>query len=136
MDGLTKIDAIYVALVFIVPGFVFLSLRNQFVVGQAKLGKEQLLSYVTISGVNFALCGWIIYAAYQNNFGVPAKAASWILVIIVIPALAGIVIGVCNQRDYVRRVFHWLKLTPAHSIPSAWYYKFSKSSVKWILVWF
>jgi hypothetical protein len=74
MEGLAKIDAIYVALVFIVPGYVFLSLRNQFVAGQGKIGKEQILSYLTISGVNFALCGWIIYAAYKSEAGVPIKA--------------------------------------------------------------
>lgn len=54
--------------------------------------------------------------------------------IIVIPALAGIVIGVCNQRDCFRRLFHWLRLTPVHAIPSAWDYKFSKSDGEWILV--
>jgi hypothetical protein len=134
MEGLAKIDAIYVALVFVVPGYVFLSLRNQFVVGQGKLGKEQLLSYVTISGVNFALCGWIIYAAYKNEFDVPMMAASWMLVIVVIPALAGIVIGVCTQRDYFRRMYHWLNLEPIHVVPSAWDYKFSKSPGEWVLV--
>ena len=59
------------------PGYVFLSLRNQFVAGQAKLGKEQLLSYLTVSGVNFALCGWIIYAAYKGSSSVRFNAFSW-----------------------------------------------------------
>jgi hypothetical protein len=135
VDGLTKIDAIYVALVFIVPGYVFLSLRNQFVAGQAKLGKEQLLSYLTVSGVNFALCGWIIYAAYNSSSSsIPLKAFSWMLVIILIPAVAGIVAGVGNQRDYFRSFYHWLKLEPVHAVPSAWDYKFSKSPGEWVLV--
>jgi hypothetical protein len=134
MEGLTKFDAIYVALVFIVPGYVFLFFRNQFVVGQGQLGKEQLLSYVTVSGVNFAVCGWIIYAAYKNDFGVPMKAASWMLVIILIPALAGIVVGACTQRDHFRHVYHWFGLEPIYIVPSAWDYKFSKSPGGWILV--
>jgi hypothetical protein len=134
MEGLAKIDAIYIALVFVVPGYVFLSLRNQFVAGQGKIGKDQILSYLTISGVNFAAFGWIIYSAYKNDFGVPAMAISWMLVIIVIPALAGILSGVSNQRDYVRKLYHWLKLEPIHTVPSAWDYKFSKSLGEWILV--
>jgi hypothetical protein len=134
MEGLAKIDAIYIAIVFLVPGYVFLSLRNQFVVGQGKLGKEQLLTYLTISGVNFALCGWIVYAAYANNFGVPLKTLSWLLVTILIPAAAGMVFGVCNQRDYVRRLFQYFDLTPSHAIPSAWDYKFSRSAGEWVLV--
>jgi hypothetical protein len=134
VEGLAKIDAIYVALVFIVPGYVFLSLRNQFVAGQAKLGKEQLLSYLTVSGVNFALCGWIIYAAYKSSSSVPLKAFSWMLVIILIPAVAGGAAGVCNQRDYFRRFYQWLKLEPIHAVPSAWDYKFSRSPGEWVLV--
>ena len=134
MEGLGKIDAIYVALVFVVPGYVFLSLRSQFVAGQGKIGKDQILSYVTISGVNFAAFGWIIYAAYKNNFGVPLMAVSWMLVIILIPALVGILSGVCNQRDYVRKFYHWLKLEPIHTVPSAWDYKFSRSPGEWVLV--
>jgi Family of unknown function (DUF6338) len=134
VEGLAKIDAIYVALVFIVPGFVFLSLRNQFVAGQGKIGKEQILSYLTISGVNFALCGWIIYIAYKDDADVPVKAASWIVVIILIPAVAGIASGVCNQRDYFRKIFHHFNFEPIHAVPSAWDYKFSKSPGEWVLV--
>lgn len=134
MEGLAKIDAIYIALVFIVPGYVFLSFRNQFVAGQGKIGKDQILSYLTLSGVNFALCGWIIYAAYSNDCGVPIKAASWMLVIIIIPAGAGIFTGVASQRDLVRKLYHRLKLEPIHAVPSAWDYKFSKSPGEWVLV--
>ncbi|MGL3208294.1 DUF6338 family protein [Bradyrhizobium sp. BR 1433] len=131
---MAKIDAIYVALVFIVPGYVFLCIRNQFVVGQGKLGKEQLLSYVTVSGVNFALWGWIIYFAYQYEAYIPVKAVAWITVIIAIPAISGAAMGVCNQRDYFRKAFHRAGLTPSHSVPSAWDYKFSRSPGEWVLV--
>jgi hypothetical protein len=134
MEGIDKVDAIYIALVFVIPGYVFLSMRNQFVAGQGKIGKEQLLSYLTISGVNFALCGWIIYAAYQNKFSVPMMALSWVLVIILIPAAAGIASGVANQRDYFRKFYHFFKLEPIHTVPSAWDYKFSKSPGEWVLI--
>jgi hypothetical protein len=134
MEGLTKIDAIYIALVFIVPGYVFLSLRNQFIAGHSKVGKDQILSYVTLSGVNFAAFGWIIYAAYKNDFGVPTMALSWMLVIILIPATGGVLAGAINRRELMRGLYHWLKLEPVHTIPSAWDYKFSRSPGEWVLV--
>jgi len=134
MEGLTKFDAIYVVLVFLVPGYVFLSFRNLFVAGQPKLTKDQILSYVTISGVNFTLCGWIIYLAYSNNCSVPIKAASWVIVIILLPAIAGIVWGTFNQRNVIRRLYHWVGLTPIHTIPNAWDYKFSRPTGEWVLV--
>jgi hypothetical protein len=52
MGGLTTIDAVYVALVFVVPGYIFLTLRNRFVAGQDRLGTEQILAFVTYSALN------------------------------------------------------------------------------------
>jgi hypothetical protein len=134
VEGLVKIDAIYVALVFIVPEYIFLSFRNQFVAGQGKIGKDQILSYLTLSGVNFILCGWIIYAAYQYNASVPIKVVSWILVTFIIPALAGIASGATNQRDGYRKIYKFFGLEPIHTVPTAWDYKFSKSPGEWVLV--
>ena len=90
MDGLTKFDAVYVILVFVVPGYVFMSLHNQFVAGQGKLTKDQVLSYFTVSSLNFASFGWIVYFAYSYNLSVPFKALSWVVVTVLIPAAAGI----------------------------------------------
>jgi hypothetical protein len=134
MEGLTKFDAIYVALVFIVPGYIFLNFRNQFVAGQGRLGKEQLLSYLTISGVNFILCGWLVYFSYSYDMGVPWKMLAWILVIAVFPAAAGILSGTVNKREIVRKLYRKAGLEPVHTIPTAWDYKFSKSPGEWIFV--
>jgi hypothetical protein len=134
MEGLAKIDAVYIALVFVIPGYVFLSLRNTFVAGQGKLNKEQILSYLTVSGVNFALFGWIIYFAYSYNFNTPVKVASWIFVLVLIPAAGGILSGTWNQRDLVRRIYQRFGLTPIHAVPNAWDYKFSRSPGEWVLV--
>ena len=87
MSGLTTFDAVYIALVFIVPGYVFLSLRNQFVVGQEKLGLEQVLAYLTLSGLNFALFGWMINLAFANDLSVGWKAVLWVALIVVVPAI-------------------------------------------------
>jgi Family of unknown function (DUF6338) len=56
------------------------------------------------------------------------------VVIILIPAIAGIASGVCNQRDYFRKIYHHFNFEPIHTVPSAWDYKFSKSPGEWVLV--
>ena len=43
MSGLVSIDTVYVAIFFLVPGYIFLTFRNQFVAGQDRLGTEQHL---------------------------------------------------------------------------------------------
>jgi hypothetical protein len=59
MFGLTSTEAVYIALICVVPGYVFLAFRNQFIAGQDRLGTEQLLAFVTYSALNFAVFGWI-----------------------------------------------------------------------------
>jgi hypothetical protein len=134
MDGLSKFEAVYIALVFIVPGYIFLTCRNQFLPGQGRLGKDQIISYVTLSGVNFVLLGWIVYALYANDAALEWKIFGWVAVMALIPAGAGIALGCCTQREIIRRVYHWVGLEPIHRVPSAWDYKFSQSPGEWVLV--
>jgi hypothetical protein len=49
MSGLVDIDTVYIAIFFLVPGYIFLTFRNQFVAGQDRLGTEQLLAFITYS---------------------------------------------------------------------------------------
>lgn len=71
---------------------------------------------------------------YKYSENIPFKAGAWILVIIAIPGVSGAAMGICNQRDYFRKALHHAGLTPAHSIPSAWDYKFSRARGEWLLV--
>jgi hypothetical protein len=72
MSGLVSIDTVYIAVFFLVPGYVFLVFRNQFVAGQDRLGTEQLLSFITYSVLNLAIFGWIL-------FTLPRTAPNWLL---------------------------------------------------------
>jgi hypothetical protein len=134
MAGLTTFDAVYIALVLIVPGYVFLSQRNQFVVGQDKLGLEQILSYLTLSGLNFALFGWMIYLAIAYDASVGWRAVIWLALIVFIPFFGGIVSGACSQHDVVRKLYQRIGLKPSHAIPRSWDYAFSRAVGQWVLI--
>jgi hypothetical protein len=101
MSGLTNIDAVYIALVFIVPGYIFLTLRNRFVAGQDRLGTEQILSFVTYSSLNFAMFGWMIYLAISYQLAPYIRVAIWLLTLVVIPAGLGLLCGVSSQKEIV-----------------------------------
>jgi Family of unknown function (DUF6338) len=134
MGGLSTIEAVYIALVFIVPGYIFLSLRNQFIAGQDRLGTDQILSFLTYSALNFALFGWIVYLVI--SYGAPpyAHAVAWFFVLVVIPAAFGLICGVCSQRELVARIYQFFRLNPVHPTPRAWDKVFFTNPPSWVLI--
>lgn len=134
MGGLSSIDAVYIALVFIVPGYIFLSLRNQFVAGQDRLGTEQILSFVTYSALNFALFGWIIYLAISYQVAPYFRVAIWVLTLVIIPGALGLLCGVCSQREIVGRIYGFFGLNPIHPTPRAWERVFFNTPASWVFV--
>lgn len=58
---MTTIDAVYVALAFLVPGFVISAVRNQFINGQEQQGTEQIIRFLTYSSINYAVFSAPIY---------------------------------------------------------------------------
>ena len=134
MATLLKIDAIYVALVFIVPGYVFLSLRNQFMAGQERLGADQVIPFIIYSALNFALFGWIVYLAISYQWSPFGQVAAWILVLVVIPGGLGLLAGLGSQREFIARIYRLLGLNPIHSTPRAWEYVFFNSPPSWVFI--
>jgi hypothetical protein len=134
MGGITSIDAVYVALVFIVPGYIFLSLRNQFVAGQDRLGTEQILAFVTYSALNFALFGWTVYLAVAYELPPFLRAASWVLTLVIIPAGLGLLCGICSQKEIVDRIYKFFGLNPIHPTPRAWERVFFNSAPSWVFI--
>jgi hypothetical protein len=134
VGGLTSLDSVYIAIAFIVPGFVFSAVRNQFVTGQERQGSEQVVRFLTYSTFNYALFSGIIYLVLENYSSALVRATLWFFVILIGPAVSGIVSGASIQRDWSRKLFHRLKLYPVHVVPSAWDYKFARMEVQWVLV--
>jgi len=134
MGGLANVEVVYVALVFIVPGYIFLTFRNQFVAGQDRLGTEQMLNFFTYSTINFALFGWIIYLAIAFSLEPVWRILAWTGTLVIIPAVMGLIAGVCAKREFVGRIYRWMGLNPIHPTPRAWEYVFYDSPAAWILV--
>ncbi|TIN10399.1 DUF6338 family protein [Mesorhizobium sp.] len=134
MDGLVSVDAVYVALIFIVPGYIFSSVRSQFVVGRTFEGSGYFVRLLTISCVNFALYGWTIYLAIAHSADANVRAALWVFVILIAPAVTGAIAGICIKRDWIRKIYQRYGINPLHHIPSAWDFKFSTSPGEFVLV--
>lgn len=130
MAKLLSINSLYLVLLFIVPGFIALSVRSQFVAGRDPSGnKTALLSYLTVS---------VIYGAFTLIFVDPTAIrdsfSAWIGFVFVGPVLVGLLLGINVQRGVIRRFLNKLHLYPIHAIPTAWDWKFSSTAEEWVLV--
>lgn len=134
MGGLTTLDAVYVAIAFIVPGFVFSLARNQFIAGQDRHGNDQYVRYLCHSALNYAVFGWLIYLAFATNARPFTMAALWTLVILIGPAALGVLSGFASQKDWFRRCFQKLGMNPVHVVPTAWDFKFGRMAGEWVMV--
>ena len=118
-------------LAYLIPGFIALSVRSQFVTTLQLQNNERLLSYLTIS---------VTYNALVIRYFPGAIAGSWfglgfILVFIVGPIIVGGLLGVNTQKDFVRGLLGKAKLSTIHPIPTAWDWKFtSLTGEQWVLV--
>ena len=130
MTKLLSLNNLYLILVFIVPGFIALSVRSQFITGRIPSGnKASLLSYLTIS---------VIYGALVLPFVDPELIGKsrliWFGLVFIGPIFLGLLLGINIQKDLVRRFLNWFGLYPVHAIPTAWDWKFNGMAEQWVLV--
>lgn len=134
MEGLVSLDAVYLALVFLVPGYLISVLRGHFVVVRRIDGPEFYLRLLALSAVNFAVSGWTIYLAIALDARPVARALLWLLVIVVVPAGIGLISGLATRHEWLTKFYQRFKLHPMHSTPNAWDFQFSRDEESWVLV--
>ncbi len=130
MTKLLSVNSLYLILVFIVPGFIALSVRSQFITGRIPSeNKASLLSYLTISVIYGALVLPVVDPALIQD-----SRLVWFGVVFVGPIFLGLLLGINIQKDLVRRFLNRFGLYPAHAIPTAWDWKFNGMAEQWVLV--
>jgi hypothetical protein len=135
---IASVEALFVILAFIVPGFVMSFVRSQFATGRPQKGTEQVLGYLTLSAINYAVFSWLVFILVGTRFAEthPGWAAlSWLLVLLIGPALLGAGLGIAIQKDMFRPLFARMRLQPVHIVPTAWDYQFGRlREAHWVLV--
>ena len=130
MADFLTLDSLSIVLVFIVPGFVALSIRSQFVAGESLPDNwERSLAYVAIS----VIYGTLVLRLVDLSF-VAKQDWAFLTVVFVGPVVLGLALGINAQEDYFRRILRFLRIFPNHPSPTAWDRKFSRTSEQWVLV--
>ncbi|RWM10449.1 DUF6338 family protein [Mesorhizobium sp.] len=134
MGNFLSLDAVYVAFVFVVPGYIISSFRAHFITGQRLDGPDYFVRLLTLSALNFALSGWVIYLVVNSSSDAKVRALAWGFVLLAAPAIIGFAIGVTSKAGWLRKMYGWFGLSPIHVIPTAWDYQFSTMCGSWVFV--
>lgn len=121
MPDFKSVENLQLALLFIVSGVVALFVRSKFITGRAPTAKENVISFVVISLVYYALTFFLIERALTTQ-----EALAWILLLLVGPAIFGFILGVAAQKDWAAWLANKFGLSIVHVIPAAWDWQFSR----------
>ena len=122
-------NALVIALVFVVPGFIMISTLNSVLPRRRATGGELFVYCLTASAYNFALWFWLIYWMIESGTSESNPFLMGILLTVVTlisPIAAGLLIANFSQRKVPARVLSTLGFHPLHPTPTAWDYQFHR----------
>ncbi len=130
-------DLYFVVSVFF-PGFIYQGVVRQFVPlrqnGQIEL---ILLSFLTATAVNYALCSPFIYLLVTGHALAShpaAQAISWFAIIFISPVMLGLVHARLLQKGGLAPLYRALKLRPINPVPTGWDWVFSRAEPCFLMV--
>ena len=135
MPNLNLFDNPYTIVGLFVPGLIALSLRSQFLTGRKPPHSAELLNYLTVSVIYYAIA--LPLVDFIQSFQEPDNSnelLTWFTLIFVGPAVLGLLLGVNIQKNLIRRALQYCGLNIIHVIPTAWDWKFRNMTEQWVLV--
>ena len=132
----------YLLLTFLVPGLVMLFVRAQFLAGRRTLGLLEILPYLAVSIIYYALV-YAVVSLFGNFADLIAWMSQpgfgtvfwWLVMVFVVPTVFGLLLGLNIQKDFIRNFLRRRGFNAIHAIPTAWDWKFSDlPPSQWILV--
>lgn len=134
MGNLLTPDALSLFLLFSVPGVIALYFRAQFLTGKLPTISDGALSYVTLSLAYHAVTFRLFRPLYSTGQSESWQGLVWFLVIFVIPAITGILLGLNVRKGWTKRLVNRVGINTIHPVDSAWDWKFGNCSECWVIV--
>ncbi len=135
MQGIINPTTLAMVLAFVVPGYIIGAVRALFLTGRRFIKPEaQLFEALALSTVNLAVCYPLVAALVGHS-----ERATWLIdlawlsVLVVIPVMAGILLGTAARKGWAQTIMHRLGISPVHAMPTAWDWKFGLCEETWII---
>ena len=124
MPDLKDLNNIYLIAAFIVPGLIITYMRSRFITGRMEKFSDAALGYLTITLIYYGFSLPIIGYILRVEQGV-WKTLLWWGLLIVGPALFGLLLGVATQFEWLRWIATKLGLRMVHNTPTSWDWRFA-----------
>lgn len=134
MLDLKGIENVQLVVWFVVPGLVALYARAQFLTGRMPAQADAILPCLALSLVCFAI-GRPIEQYFLPPAGSQWYLAGSLVILFIVPAVLGALLGLSAQRGWGKRLLHKLRVNVVHQVPCAWDWRFSDcTNGAWVLV--
>ncbi|HDZ53420.1 hypothetical protein LCGC14_0043650 [marine sediment metagenome] len=135
MNGLTSLDAAYLAMSFFVPGYVYFVVRGHLIPGQRSRGLETPIRLLSVSTVNFSIWAWAVYLVLESaSLPTWARPAIWTFSILISPVIMGILSGLVFKYRLIDKLYMKIGFNPSHVTPTSWDFAFSQEEERFIIV--
>lgn len=121
-----KPEDFYLALFFVVPGIITLFVRSRFITGRTPSIKENVFAYFVLSLIYYSSTILFIEQAMAVRDPWLLRAAIWIALVLIGPAVFGLILGIAAQKEWIHRIADYFDLSIVHVIPTAWDWRFCK----------
>ncbi|NLS74665.1 hypothetical protein E3H11_38495 [Bradyrhizobium brasilense] len=126
MPDLKSIESVYLVLAFVVPGMIITFVRAQFFTGRMRSLSESIVTYLAVTVLYYGLAAPVVEYVLSIQEPGRQKIFAWVGLIILLPALLGLVLGILGQNDIFRRLLQLCRINPVHATPAAWDYAFAR----------
>lgn len=134
MPDFTDPKSIYLILALVVPGLIITFVRAQFITGRMQKHSDAVLSYFALSTVYgaIALPIWELFS--QDMSAEPIGVGYWFVLIFIGPVIFGAALGLSSQTGILRLLLHKIGISPIHTMPTAWDWKFGNIKENLVIV--
>jgi hypothetical protein len=127
---ISSVDKLYLAVLFIIPGFIGMKFYGIVVAGDKLDASKSIVDALAFSCLNYAVFSWAIYWAQTSELKrqyPAAYIAFWFFLLLVAPILCAVGLVVLRRSKTVAR---WLP----HPTGKAWDYIFSKREQFYLII--
>lgn len=120
MPDLKGATNVYLVLAFVVPGLIIAWTRAQFITGRLMAMKDNFIAYLALSVIYYAVAFPAVEYLLTFKDAGWAKALAWLTIVFVGPFVAGLLLGLASQREWLRVLATRLGINTVHASPTAW----------------